>query len=1078
MTLRVALVIDGQQSGAKKALDDTAAGIRTVKSAAAEAAGQMDRGFATAGQSAGGMAVAITGVGREAEQAATKIQAMINAAVGIGSGPANQSIREWTGALAMQGRSLDELRGKYNPLFAAEEAYKSNLTEIRTLHAQGVLSTDEMTAAISRQKQALAASIDVIKGRNKAIEQGNGVSAAQRNFAAANVGFQLQDIFTTAPFMSATTVGLQQGPQLAAAFQGQTLKQTGATLAAAAASILSPVSLVTIGLTTATAAAIQYFTTAESGADKAKAKLDEQNETIRKAAAYWGDVVPAFKQYVDLQERANRINAGQEAANTLAGQQLQGLGGNLVDRNKEFTGAVRSLGQIDADPAAIKAFTAAFVDLRQKLDDGTASTYDVGKANVELAETVKNYGTKEVLAFQKVWDDLTASIFRNVAAAGEAQKAWIRALAGGDNVQDIIENNRVTIDGRPYPAAAFTPRNPGVPSERPNRELNGEDDPVKDAQDARKRSLDQTLASQRLQLSLIGQTVSETERLRLEQQFVAQVEEDAARRHAQADPAEIAAIKEKAAEYGKLAEQIAATNALREHDRTIERLQAELGLVGATETARRRSLALLQEEQRIQDLGITSTSALAEQMRTKALRESEMANELRKETEAWGKVQRAGEDAIDGIVDSLGKGDFKGALDSVKDAITGFASDEIKSSLKNGLMGTDYGTAGDIGGITGIFGRLFGDRDAAVNAVAGQTVGTMTVTAATVSINGAPLGLPGSVPGATVPGLAAGNDNAISKYAAAIKSIESGGRYDALGPFTKSGDRAYGAYQVMGDNIGPWTEGALGRRLSPSQFLADPDAQDAVFAKYFGDAAGKYGASGAANWWFTGRANSSGRADVLGTTDTAYVAKFNQALGGAAQNLDTFGQGVGSLGQSLPRLLGGGQSSSLLGSLGSLFGGISPTSSFWAPNTTLDGFLRGYRVGGWSGDDAEDAVTGVVHGREFVVKAPVVAKPGVRKFLQALNDDRVTGFRSGGYGDGSRISDGSSTAPSGNTYVYNDYTSGGVRVEHEQQQDGRGGRQDSFAFYDTVGTAIGAKGGGASRALQRNYDVRRRGIDR
>ena len=49
------------------------------------------------------------------------------------------------------------------------------------------------------------------------------------------------------------------------------------------------------------------------------------------------------------------------------------------------------------------------------------------------------------------------------------------------------------------------------------------------------------------------------------------------------------------------------------------------------------------------------------------------------------------------------------------------------------------------------------------------------------------------------------------KYRDAIASIESGGRYNAMGPRTNKGDRAYGKYQMMGNNIPGWTRMALGR---------------------------------------------------------------------------------------------------------------------------------------------------------------------------------------------------------------------------------------------------------------------------
>jgi hypothetical protein len=116
----------------------------------------------------------------------------------------------------------------------------------------------------------------------------------------------------------------------------------------------------------------------------------------------------------------------------------------------------------------------------------------------------------------------------------------------------------------------------------------------------------------------------------------------------------------------------------------------------------------------------------------------------------------------------------------------------------------------------------------------------------------------------------------------AIAGIESGGKYDALGPVVpKTGDRAYGKYQVMGANIPQWTQAHLGQSMTPEQFLANPQAQDAVFKGQFGQYAQQYGPEGAARAWFAGPGNMNnlGAKDQLGTTVGGYGQKFAQAAG-------------------------------------------------------------------------------------------------------------------------------------------------------------------------------------------------------
>lgn len=146
--------------------------------------------------------------------------------------------------------------------------------------------------------------------------------------------------------------------------------------------------------------------------------------------------------------------------------------------------------------------------------------------------------------------------------------------------------------------------------------------------------------------------------------------------------------------------------------------------------------------------------------------------------------------------------------------------------------------------------------------------------------------------------------------ASAIRSIESGGDYGILGPMTKGGHRAYGAYQVMDYNIAPWTKEVLGAPMTPQQFLASPKAQDAVFSAKFGQLISKYGnPQDAASAWFTGRplAQGAGAKDVTGTSGAQYVARFNRALGtGPQSSADAFsrqgGQPSATPGNSGPNI--------------------------------------------------------------------------------------------------------------------------------------------------------------------------------
>jgi hypothetical protein len=129
------------------------------------------------------------------------------------------------------------------------------------------------------------------------------------------------------------------------------------------------------------------------------------------------------------------------------------------------------------------------------------------------------------------------------------------------------------------------------------------------------------------------------------------------------------------------------------------------------------------------------------------------------------------------------------------------------------------------------------------------------------------------------------------RYADAIASIESSGRYDLRGPVTRNGDRAYGKYQVMGNNIGPWSQAALGRAVSPDEFLANPSLQDQVFKHRFGQYVNRHGPEGAARAWFAGEGgmNNPNAKDQLGTSVSSYAQRFNNFLGAGTPDEIAYG---------------------------------------------------------------------------------------------------------------------------------------------------------------------------------------------
>lgn len=224
---------------------------------------------------------------------------------------------------------------------------------------------------------------------------------------------------------------------------------------------------------------------------------------------------------------------------------------------------------------------------------------------------------------------------------------------------------------------------------------------------------------------------------------------------------------------------------------------------------------------------------------------------------------------------------------------------EIADALSKQIMGeTPKTTAQGIGalmkGIGAGIGRYSANKglkegtdsaNSAYESILGKIMGGSPSEASTVaSAGGGGSGIP--MPGAASEIAATSpNGGGMQNYRDAIASIESkgSGDYSAVGPTHPKMGRALGRYQIMEANIGPWSQAALGRAVTPEEFMANPQLQDAVFDHQFGQYVQKYGPEGAAQAWLggPGGVGKTGRRDSLGTSIGDYGKRFMAAGGGA-----------------------------------------------------------------------------------------------------------------------------------------------------------------------------------------------------
>lgn len=150
-----------------------------------------------------------------------------------------------------------------------------------------------------------------------------------------------------------------------------------------------------------------------------------------------------------------------------------------------------------------------------------------------------------------------------------------------------------------------------------------------------------------------------------------------------------------------------------------------------------------------------------------------------------------------------------------------------------------------------------------------------------------------------------------------FKSIiqqESGGNYGALGIWLNMDygrDRAYGKYQVMGNNIPSWSQKYLGRKLTSQQYLNDPAAQDKIARGRLKEYFDKYGPRGAAAAWYSGNPNNhmSTRPQNGGPSIKDYVDQVINRAGGLSSTEENVAAFSGSSG--FETTTGGGGSAPL-----------------------------------------------------------------------------------------------------------------------------------------------------------------------
>lgn len=374
------------------------------------------------------------------------MQSRINEMVGIGT----KASKQWTGALAQQGVELEKLRMRYNPVFAAVRQYQESVVGIQQAHRLGAISAEEMTTAIQRERKATLDSIAAIKQRNSAVKSGPG------SFQTANIAAQFQDIaVTSAMGMSPIQIALQQGTQLSAVFNEMgkgrdVIKGIGAAFT----SIISPVSLVTIGVIAAGAALFQYITTAEK-AKTVDEILKEHEAIIRSLGPAYDSVAQKQKQFITQSKALTdlRLKAIVDEAQTTSLKEAEKSIGNLAKSEglallgSKFEAARAAIAKFQASVAAGKPEVTAFQEeITRLLNAGEitekiaysliTATDEAQKAENAFAGLSKK-ADEAGFAAQKFADGLGK--ISSSKARDELQQLFDKTVQGDGRFRDLID---------------------------------------------------------------------------------------------------------------------------------------------------------------------------------------------------------------------------------------------------------------------------------------------------------------------------------------------------------------------------------------------------------------------------------------------------------------------------------------------------------------------------------------------------------------------------------------------------------------------------------------------------------------
>ncbi|WP_337267056.1 hypothetical protein [Oryzifoliimicrobium ureilyticus] len=200
--------------------------------------------------------------------------------------------------------SIDTIRSGYGTLDTALTKYKQTVNELKAANAAGKLSSEDLTAALQREKLAYQASTDAIKKRNEAasVQPANDNAAQYRR---QNLTYQLFDIGQSAyGGISYTMIAAQQLPQIIQLYAGQgglnaALRDTAGLLGGVARAF-GPVIVAGTALYGVYRLIMSYSAEAKLAVDSTTKALAEQAQPISALTAQMDELTKLQGSYLEV----------------------------------------------------------------------------------------------------------------------------------------------------------------------------------------------------------------------------------------------------------------------------------------------------------------------------------------------------------------------------------------------------------------------------------------------------------------------------------------------------------------------------------------------------------------------------------------------------------------------------------------------------------------------------------------------------------------------------------------------------------------------------------------------------------